>query len=184
MNKITAVLCYKGDEEIPFLEACLAHIAPFFDEIVVVLDRNECKKSLGIVSKYGCKIVQYKFIGDFSEMRNVGIEASSSPWIFTVDVDEYIEHGLLYRMHEIIAGTPYDGRAFKRINFVGDTFINYPDWHLRIFRKKYRYFGRVHESVNVPKEKIYYDPNFHIVHLKSRERQEKQSKRYKKLMQS
>jgi len=176
--KISAILCYKDDTEIEYIGPCLAHFRPYVQECIAVVEPKKYSMGKAFFKKYDCKIFECKFQGSFGELRNKGIDQATGDWIMIIDVDEYFDHRLLFHLQTLLRDPPYEAAAFRRINWVSDHLAIYPDWHVRFFRKKYRYIGNVHELVNVLPEKIHYNYEFHIVHLKTNLRQSFQDRRY------
>ena len=74
----------KNEEE--NLDRCLASVAPYVDEIVVV-DTGSQDNTLDIAQKYGAKIGYFPWCNDFSAARNYAISQASGHWIFMLDAD-------------------------------------------------------------------------------------------------
>ena len=85
-----AIVKNEGDN----LDRCLASVAPYVDEIVIV-DTGSQDHTLDVAQKYRSKIGYFPWCDDFSAARNYAISQVSGQWIFMLDAD-----------HELIIKSP------------------------------------------------------------------------------
>jgi glycosyltransferase involved in cell wall biosynthesis len=153
------------------------------DEIVIV-DTGSTDKTMQIAREFTEKVLAYPLNKDFSAARNRALQKATTTWVFQVDADEWPTVELLRWIKQaIIRGflSFYDGVRVIRENLVGGKKIgaNTYEWHVRVFRRRYRYVGRIHESINVPYERLISAPEeFFLLHHKTQARQEMQNARY------
>jgi glycosyltransferase involved in cell wall biosynthesis len=153
---VSAVLAAKDEEEM--LEGCLRTLG-FCDEIVVVVDEDTTDGTEEIARRYTENVFRAPF-GDFSQIRNAGIERSTGAWILHVDADERITPELA---GEIRAAVDRDGPevAFRgpTVNFFWGRRMEHGGWgnmmQTRVMRREYaRYSGGVHEDIEVPADRV------------------------------
>ena len=142
---ISGIVIAKNEQDL--INDCLSSLK-FCNEIIVI-DNGSSDKTVEIARERGAKVVVYK-TGDFSELRNKGMEISSSDWLIYVDADERITKEL---EGEIIEKINHHGKykAFrvKRKNF----YLGKNEWPEiekleRVFRKSNLkgWKGKLHES--------------------------------------
>src|SRR3712207_9594713 len=86
---MTLSLCMIVKDEEAMLGRTLAAIREHVDEIVVV-DTGSQDRTVEIAESFGAKVVHHEWTGDFSEARNVSLEAATSDWIIYLDADEVL----------------------------------------------------------------------------------------------
>lgn len=69
------------------IERCLKSISRWVDEIVI-LDTGSKDNTIPICKRYGGEINKVAFDGDFSKVRNRGLEIAKEEWILILDSDE------------------------------------------------------------------------------------------------
>jgi glycosyltransferase involved in cell wall biosynthesis len=149
MQTISAMINTYNEEK--NITDCLKSLQ-WVDELVVV-DSGSTDKTVQIAHQYAHKVVSVPS-GDFSEIRNGGLQYLTSDWVLIVDADERVTVDLQAEIQNIITGNPIEvGFSIPRKNlFMGYWIRNcgwYPDYVLRLFRNspQHRFSGRVHESV-------------------------------------
>ena len=85
-------LCVIARNESRFLGDCLASVAPWVDEVVVV-DTGSEDETVEIASSMGARVLHHPWNEDFAEARNVGLAAATGDWILTLDADERLGPG-------------------------------------------------------------------------------------------
>jgi len=155
--KISLLIIVKNGEK--GIEQTIQSAKGIVNEIVVV-DSGSTDKTLEIVKKYTKKVYEKIFENDFSKLRNFGLSKASGDWILVLDADEVLEVDTLKKVSELINQSQADGYWFRRKWYYDDSHylkhgLFYPDYQLRLFRntKAIRYQNRVHEELNIPKEK-------------------------------
>jgi glycosyltransferase involved in cell wall biosynthesis len=119
------------------------------DEIVV-LDSFSTDRTVEICKKYTDKVLSGEFVG-YGKLRNIAIDAASSPWILSLDADERITEPLKEEiLSELERGPSADGYYIPRkSHFLGYWVRHcgwYPDYRsMQLFRKEK---GRYTEVLN------------------------------------
>ena len=131
------------------LARSLMPAAPLFDEMVVV-DTGSTDQSRDIALALGAKVLDFKWVNDFSAARNFGLRAATTDFIFWLDADNYISPEAVAEFRRrLISGADVVLWATEVVTPQGDRL-----WQKRVFpnRPGQVYFeGRVHEQlVNPP----------------------------------
>lgn len=79
-------------DEARLLPRMLASIKGVVDEIIVV-DTGSVDETPAIAAAAGARVIHHPFQDDFSDARNVALEAATSRWILVLDADEYLADG-------------------------------------------------------------------------------------------
>lgn len=147
MSAPRLTLCLITRDEEPVLEACLASFAPWVDEIVVV-DTGSVDETRNIARRAGARVIEHPWNDDFSEARNVSLEAARGSWILVADADERLhpDDGKLLR--EAIANDQAAGFMVSCENLRDDG----PPVAcslLRLFRRadEVRFRNAIHEQI-------------------------------------
>lgn len=83
-------LCMIVRDSARTLRACLASIAPWVDEIIIV-DTGSLDETIEIAKEFGAKIFHFPWIKDFSAARNVSLANATGKWLFWMDSDDTID---------------------------------------------------------------------------------------------
>lgn len=162
--KISAVINTYNEER--NLERCLASIASFVDEIVVV-DMNSSDKTTEIAKEYKAKIYFHKYTGYVEPARNFALQKAQGDWIFLIDADEEAPGVLLTDLKAIIKENKVDYVNLPRKNLIFGKWIKHsrwwPDYNVRFFRKgKVEWDDKIHSipitqgtGVEIPAEEKY-----------------------------
>lgn len=141
-------VCVLACNEAEELERCLAAVASWADEIVVVVDAKSVDGSEGVARRMAHRVEVRPYAGDVEQKRHcVGL--AKHDWAFIVDPDEVVTPALSASIREALEATP-DSDAGYRVNratFHLGRWIRhgdfYPDWKLRLFRRsRARFVGR------------------------------------------
>ncbi|MGF1503416.1 MAG: glycosyltransferase [Paracoccaceae bacterium] len=141
---VSAALIVRNEER--HLEACLASLAGFVDEIVVV-DTGSRDGTLAIAEAYGAQIGHFPWIDDFSAARNAALDRATGRWILYIDADERLvatvaERAAARRMLATrrLAGAHVRLQAHKDLGSYRE---------LRLFRNdpRIRFEGIIHETI-------------------------------------
>jgi hypothetical protein len=108
---------------------------------------------------------------------------ATCPWQLQLDADEMPDPELLIWVAgwAKINDPLYGAVRIRRENLIDGKPIGEHtyEWHLRLFRRRYRYQGRIHEKIMVPDEMICSAPEmFMIRHHKTGARQDQQNAFY------
>jgi tetratricopeptide (TPR) repeat protein len=145
----TLSLCMIVKDEEAMLPRCLAAVADFVDELIVV-DTGSTDRTVAIAESFGATILHHAWDGDFSAARNVGLDAATSDWLMYLDADEVLVEGEGPRLRELLGHTWREGIFLTESNHVGELQDGVAVQHsaLRLFRNReaYRFEGRVHEQ--------------------------------------
>ena len=151
MEKITSIIPTFNSEKI--IRRCLESVK-WADEILIV-DSYSTDKTLDICKEYGARIIQHEYINSALQ-KNWAIPKASYDWIFLLDTDEELESGFVEEVHAVLnsPSDAIDGYWCARKNLVYGKWVKtcgyYPDYLVRLFRKKCRYIEReVHAHIDV-----------------------------------
>jgi len=106
---------------------------------IFVLDSYSTDRTLEIVRRFQCTIVQNRF-EDYSKQRNFALEhlPIASEWVFFLDADEWIPRELREEISTLVASYPPENGFFvkRRMFWMGQWIKRgyYPTWILRLFR--------------------------------------------------
>lgn len=152
-ERLSVVIITKNEEgKIP---KCLESIK-WADEVIVV-DGYSTDRTVEICEKFGAKVIQHGFEGDFGKERNIGTDAASGDWILQLDGDDVVTHELRNRIEEILNNErPYVAYKFHRKNFFLGHFMRYGGWYHyypHLYKKGFAtYEGKVHHLLKVNSE--------------------------------
>jgi hypothetical protein len=185
---------------VPFI---LNHKRPQ-DEIVILYDeKNGNKEVLDFLLPFNIKpnVQTWRSIdwnNNFADWKNILNGYCTGDYIYQIDADEMISEYMVKNLYEILeSNKEVDLIYVPRVNTVDGLteehvkkwgwkinehgWVNYPDYQGRIYRKKMTWYGKVHERIIggekfavLPKD----DDDYHILHHKKIEKQEKQNKFY------
>lgn len=130
-------------DEARFLPGCLETLTNHVDEIIVV-DTGSRDDTVDLAKSAGAKVFHHNWTGDFSEARNIGLDAAHSDWILYIDADERLilpDDGKVSDYLEPSAIAAYV-RFRPKVRY---TRYREP----RIFRNtpRIRFEGKIHETV-------------------------------------
>lgn len=92
------------DEE-PRLPKCLASIAPFVEEMVVV-DTGSTDRTREVARDYGARVFDCPWMDSFSLARNQSIEQARGSWVLRMDADDVISPEDGAKLRELIHRYP------------------------------------------------------------------------------
>lgn len=133
-----------------FLEGCLESVRDCVDEIVIV-DTGSTDDTKRIASRFGARVLDFQWIGDFSAARNYSLQHCSGDWILYLDADERLKENQASRIRRAISANDVGAytvvienpHSLQQGNFKQEN--SYP----RLFRRLpgIQFEGKVHEQV-------------------------------------
>jgi tetratricopeptide (TPR) repeat protein len=139
---LTAALIVR--DEAGFLADCLASIRPVVDEIVVV-DTGSVDSSPEIADRYGARVINHAWRGDFAMARNVGLDAARGKWILYIDADERLGRTDRKSIERLLSRA--DEVAFRVLLAPDLRSTPYLEYRLWRHDPRIRFEGRIHEKV-------------------------------------
>jgi glycosyltransferase involved in cell wall biosynthesis len=140
VNKLPVSVCIIAGAEAHRIARCLASVAPWTSEIVVVINPEVQDATDKIAAEYGAKIQRHPFEG-FREQKNFVLTQANQPWVLSLDADEEVSTELRESIENFFAG---DDKRFaaaqfaRKVWFLG-RWITHGDWYpdrvLRLFRR-------------------------------------------------
>jgi glycosyltransferase involved in cell wall biosynthesis len=89
MSKVPVSVCIIAKDEERYMEECLRRLVGYGFEIIVT-DTGSTDHTKEIASRYADKVLDFKWIDDFSAARNFCADNASNNWIMAIDCDEYV----------------------------------------------------------------------------------------------
>ena len=149
LTERTISLCMIVKDEEDMLPGCLAAVAPFVDELVIV-DTGSTDRTREIAAEFGATVVEFEWNGSFSDARNESLRHATSDWILWLDADEHLVAADGPQLRELVKRTWVEGFHVIETHFLGagdgDTASHAP---MRLFRRRpeHAWRGTVHEQV-------------------------------------
>jgi len=116
MSSIT--LCAIARNEAELLPRMLASVQEFVDEMVVV-DTGSTDETVAIARSFGARVIEHAFQDDFSDARNVALNAAGSRWVLVLDADEYLAEGAGAVIRRAVKRRDRSGFYLHFINHLG-----------------------------------------------------------------
>jgi glycosyltransferase involved in cell wall biosynthesis len=144
------------------IEDVLRDASSFCEELIVV-DTGSSDSTRELAAKHGAKVIEFEWIDDFAAARNVSFEHCTGDWILWLDADDRIpeeaQRGFANLKRELTGWPEVDVVMIPyRVHFAqGDPSIcTFSFERERVVRRRagIRWFGPVHETVNVPRPPI------------------------------
>ena len=147
------------------LTRCLKSLL-WADEIFVI-DSQSTDGSKEIAEKYGAKVVQFKYSGNWPKKKNWALNnlPFKNEWIFIIDADEELSPKSEEEFREICTTNELDFDGYfinRKFMFMGKwlKYAYYPNWNLRLFKHK---LGRYEKLTDLPTESGDVEIHEHIV---------------------
>ena len=146
--RISLTMIVKDEEEM--LPRCLEAIHDVVDEMIIV-DTGSTDRTVEIAESFGASVLHHEWTGDFSEARNVSLDAATGDWFLYLDADEVLVREDADELRKMAGHTWREAFFFIETNFTGDiddgTAVNHNT--LRMFRNRpeYRFADRIHEQI-------------------------------------
>lgn len=162
MNTIDLSIIILASNEVLAFNKAITSAHNFGREIIVVLDEPVCDEIQKSAKLLGAKVFVRK-LDSFSNQKQFALEKSTCEWVFFLDSDEKLGESLKQEISQKIVGHK-DGYFIPRKNILFGKWVKhgdyYPDYQLKLFRKKLANFSEpVHEIVKIKSNKIGYLEN-------------------------
>jgi glycosyltransferase involved in cell wall biosynthesis len=146
--RISLTMIVKDEEEM--LPRCLEAIHDVVDEMIIV-DTGSTDRTVEIAESYGATVLHHEWTGDFSEARNISLEAATGDWFIYLDADEVLVREDAEKLRELAGHVWREAIFFTETNFTGDlddgTAVNHNALRMYRNRPHYRFEGRIHEQL-------------------------------------
>src|SRR3989344_8877263 len=123
MNEIS--LCMIVRNEAVNIEKCLDSVKCVVNEAVIV-DTGSADNTEEVVKaacrrfKINCKIVDFKWVDDFSAARNESIRHATKEWVFTIDADEVLDSRSSSIILDLVKDESTEGYLFPTKHYTND----------------------------------------------------------------
>lgn len=133
------------------IEACLASIRPWVDEIVIV-DTGSTDRTPEICRQFDARMFDLPWTDDFSTARNESMKSATGDWIFWMDSDDIIPENQGRRLRKLVDG----GHTEDCLGYVMQVHCPATDSgamtivdHVKLFRNRpeLRFEHRIHEQI-------------------------------------
>lgn len=152
------------------LSVCLASIADFVDEIVVV-DLGSTDNLQKIAAKYKAKIVPHAHVSHVELVRNFSIAQCKGDWILILDPDEKLPVSLKRYLLKYVGNHSRGALNIPRMNIFFGEWIRHtnfwPDYQIRFFSRgmvKWQEVLHSYPTTKLPATKVPLDTKLAIRH--------------------
>ncbi len=132
-------------DEAELLRRCLASIADWCEELVVV-DTGSIAHTVEVARSFGAKVDHFPWVDDFAAARNRSLDLVTGEWVLYVDADEWLEPLTKERAAAEFARHP-DAVAIQFWRRDRPIFTPYREYRLWRNRPDIRFVGRIHETM-------------------------------------
>ncbi len=136
--------------EAEFLEGCLESVRAIADEIIVV-DTGSTDATKDIAFRYGARVYDYAWNGDFAAARNFSLQHCSGDWVLYIDADERLTPESVRVVRELISRPKVGAYALSILNpqTMQQGTFHQQNAYPRLFRRLpgVQFEGRVHEQI-------------------------------------
>jgi glycosyltransferase involved in cell wall biosynthesis len=143
----TVSLCMIVHDEAELLPRFFAAATGLWDELIVV-DTGSTDATVAISVAAGARVLAHPWNDNFSDARNVGLDAATGDWILFLDADEIAPPELLPALRAVVADDRI-GAATLRLRNDSPDGNSQVSARLRLFRRDdtIRFRHRIHEEV-------------------------------------
>lgn len=147
---MTLSVCMIARNEEEYLERCLQSIRGIADEIIFV-DTGSTDRTPEIARRFGAKVFEFPWTGNFAEARNVSLRQATGDWILSLDADEELAPADVAKLKALLAGADAEAYILNQVSYLGKE----PGAEVEIVprvllfrnRPEYRFTGAIHEQV-------------------------------------
>lgn len=138
--RLTAAMIVRDEAE--YLSGCLESLRDLADEVVIA-DTGSTDGSQELARRYGARVEEIRWRGDFAAARNAALEIATGDWILYIDADERA-----YGERKVLDPLFVDpGIAALTVRFRPVSgFTRYREIRLFRNRPELRFRGVIHES--------------------------------------
>lgn len=139
MKTLTALICAKNEAD--FIGACIEHLSPYVDQIVVV-DNGSTDGTKAIASQHpNVELYDFPETNDMSAVRNFSLSKATGDWFLQCDPDELYPASEMMKIREFIETADEKGYISARVHYrnlawrsgyAQKDFGHYPD---RLYRR-------------------------------------------------
>lgn len=142
---LAMIVCNEGKR----LAKCLENVKALVDEMVIV-DTGSQDDTVNIAKHYTEKVYYFPWNDDFSAARNFAIEQTAHEWILSLDADECLD-AQASDLHSLINQDAYSAFCLPLYAMKESDDCREHDRFmvLRLFQRKHRFTGTIHEYVEV-----------------------------------
>jgi GT2 family glycosyltransferase/tetratricopeptide (TPR) repeat protein len=152
--RICVSLCMIVRDNARTIEACLASIKPWVDEMILV-DTGSTDETPAIAERLGARVFGFTWCDDFSAARNESLRHAGGEWVFWMDSDDTIDAENGRKLRELAEGDPDPGIMgyVMQVHCPGPGAEGMADVtvvdHVKLFRNlpSLRFDGRIHEQI-------------------------------------
>jgi O-antigen biosynthesis protein len=181
-NRLSLCMIVRDNESI--IEACLASIRPWVDELIVV-DTGSTDRTPELCRKLGAQVYEFPWCDDFSAARNESLRYATGDWIFWMDSDDLMEASQGQRLQDLVLSN----HALNCLGYVLQ--VHCPSGqsgqatvvdHVKLFRNRpeLRFEHRIHEQILPAIRRMGGSVEFrdiHVVHRGSRQSPEERRRK-------
>ena len=151
MQTISLCMIVKNEEEV--LEQCLNSVKEVCDEIIIV-DTGSTDTTKEIASKFTNRIIDFKWIDDFSAARNFAFSHATMDFIFWLDADDTLQKEDLSKLKALKNDLDLTTDAVSMIYHYGFDEKGNPNFTFRRNRlvkrsNQFKWHGPIHEYLEV-----------------------------------
>ena len=147
MSQISLAMIVRNEGE--RLAACLESVKDRVDEMVIV-DTGSGDDTVQIAKQYTEKVYFFPWCDDFAAARNFAIEKTTHEWIVSLDADEWLDTQA-GDLRSLINQSRYSA-FYLPLHAIKET-SDHREYDrfmvLRLFQRRYRFQGAIHEFVCV-----------------------------------
>ena len=151
MQTISLCMIVKNEEEV--LEKCLSSVKEACDEIIIV-DTGSTDRTKEIASRFTNRIINFKWIDDFSAARNFAFSHATMDYILWLDADDSLEKEEFDKLLALKQELDTTIDAVSMVYHYGFDESGNPNFSFRRNRlvkrsNQFKWYGPVHEYLEV-----------------------------------
>ncbi|MEK8131144.1 glycosyltransferase [Paenibacillus filicis] len=160
-RQVTVSLCMIVKNEELTLGRCLSSVRGLVDEIIIV-DTGSEDRTKEIAAAYTDRVYDFKWVNDFSQARNYAFGLATQEFVLWLDADDRLEPEDAERFRKLKASLPWDTDAVSmhyNLSRDGQGRVTASLRRNRLVKRSngFRWFGAVHEYLDVAGKVIYSD---------------------------
>ncbi len=165
-QELSVCMIVRNEERL--LGRCLESVRGLADELVVV-DTGSTDGTVEIARRFGARVHELRWQGDFAAARNEAIGHATKDWILMLDADMELDASVHAHIRRLIQSRKPVGYMLRQFNYTeaegADSFVEHLNLRLFPNHPGIRYVGRVHEQLEAqPELGFRIEPSDAIVH--------------------